>query len=190
MHTGLFATYAAVALVGGSVTLGACAPIQQQTNIVTPVNQSATAGVGDVIFRAEGRESMPNVFGRADIFGRTRSTGVVLVQYGGIHDGRVVLLRSGITTQSDATTMNSTGMLVPTQQNTSVSGMVGATPVAGVSTTTGLTYIPPVGSTTTTMQQPTIPVEIDWRKNPRVPIAGQTLVIERADDRSVAYHLE
>jgi hypothetical protein len=34
-----------------------------------------TAGVGDVVLWAEGRENMPNILGRADLFCRTRPTG-------------------------------------------------------------------------------------------------------------------
>jgi len=47
-----------------SVVLASCASIEQQTLVSTPLSQSLTAGVGDVILRAEGRESMPNIFGR------------------------------------------------------------------------------------------------------------------------------
>ncbi|HEY3640922.1 MAG TPA: hypothetical protein VGL31_07505 [Xanthobacteraceae bacterium] len=99
-------------------------------------------------------------------------------------------LRSGVTTQSDATTMNSTGMLVPVQQSTAMSGVVGNTAVAGTSVTTGAAYIPPTGSTTTNMQQPLVPIEIDWRKDPRVQVAGQVIVIEAADERSISYRIE
>ncbi len=43
------------------------------------------------------------------LFGRTRPTGdFTTIQYGGMQGDKVVLLRGGLTTQSDATTMNST----------------------------------------------------------------------------------
>jgi hypothetical protein len=50
--------------------LASCASIQQQAVVSTPVGQNLTAGVGDIVLRVEGRESMPNAFGRADLFGR------------------------------------------------------------------------------------------------------------------------
>jgi hypothetical protein len=56
--------------------LGGCAPIQQTANTSTPMGQSLRAGIDDEIIRAEGRENLPNVLGRADIFGRTRPTAV------------------------------------------------------------------------------------------------------------------
>jgi hypothetical protein len=97
--------------------------------VSTPVGQSLTAGVGDVVLRAEGRENMPNIIGRADLFGRTRPTGFTTIQYGGMQGNKVVLLRAGVTTQSDATTMNSTPLIVPTQQQSTISENVGGAPV-------------------------------------------------------------
>jgi hypothetical protein len=177
-------------LLGGFLLLSGCASVQQQTIVSTPTGQSLTAGVGDVVLRAEGRESMPNAFGRADIFGRTRPTGFVTVQFGGMQGNKVVLLRSGVTTQSDATTMNSTGMIVPTQQQTAVYGNIGAAPVSATATTTGVGYIPPAGSTSVSTQQPTIPVLVDWRSNPRVPTAGKVIVIENATPTALIYRVE
>jgi hypothetical protein len=171
------------------VGLSACAPVQQQSFTATPVRQPLIAGVGDVVLRTDGRESMPNIFGNADIFGRTRPTGFATVQFGGMQGEKVVLLRSGVT-QSDATTMNSTPLVVPTQQTTSVYGTVGSRPVYGTSTTSGVTYIPPVGSTSTSSQQPTIPILVDWRSNQRVPALGKTIVIEAANSTSMTYHIE
>jgi hypothetical protein len=173
-----------------SIALASCAPIQQQMIVSTPVGQSLTAGVGDVVLRAEGRENMPNIIGRADLFGRTRPTGLTTIQYGGMQGNKVVLLREGVTTQSDATTMNSTPLIVPTQQQSMISGNVGGAPVSAMATTTGTAYIPPSGSTSVSSSQSTIPIVIDWRKNPRVPAAGKVIVIEDATPTSLVYRIE
>lgn len=157
----------------------ACAPIQQSANLATPLRQSNTAGIGDTVFRAEGRESMPNVVGRADIFGRTRSTGVTILQYGGLHNGKVVLLRSGIVSQSEATTMNSSPTIVQTETSGRPLAVLG-----------GTRFIQPDPAPVTHFQQPAVPFEVDWRRNPRVPISGQVLVIEAANETSLTYHLE
>jgi hypothetical protein len=154
--------------------LAGCAPIQQTANLATPVSQSLQAGVGDEIIRTEGRENLPNVFGRADIWGRTRSTGLTIVQYGGLRNGKALLVRSGVATQSDATTMDGIGT---------------ATVVAGQNTATAI-YSPPRSPNVTTMQQRSTPIEVDWRRNPRVPVAGRTIVIEAADPTSIAYRIE
>jgi hypothetical protein len=158
----------------GLAALAGCAPIQQTANISTPIGQSIRAGIGDEIIRAEGRESLPNVYGRADIFGRTRPTGFTVVTYGGLVDGKAILLRSGLVTQSDATTMDGLGT---------------ATVIGGQNSVTAI-YAPPRSPNVTNMQQPSIPIEVDWRRNPRVPIAGRTIVVEAADTTSIAYHIE
>jgi hypothetical protein len=178
------------ALFAVALATAACAPVQQQSIVSTPISQSLIAGVGDTVLRAEGRENLPNAFGRADIFGRTRPTGFTVIQYGGLQGDKVVLLRSGVVTQSEATTMNSTGIIVPTQQQTNISGMVGMQTISGTATTTGTTYIPPRGASSISSQQPTIPIVIDWRKNPRVSMLGQTIVIEAATATSMSYRIE
>lgn len=173
-----------------ALILSSCSPVTQQTKVSSPVGETLTAGVGDVILRAEGRESMPNAFGNADLFGRTRPTGFTTVQYGGMKGDNAVLLRSGVTTASNATTMNSTPMIVPTQSSSSAYGTIGSRQFEARSTTTGMAYIPAVGSTTTSVQQPTIPIEVNWRSHPRVPVAGKTIVIEKADPLNITYRVE
>lgn len=170
--------------------LASCAPIQQQTKISTPIGQRLTAGVGDVLLRAEGRENMPNAFGRADLFGRTRPTGFTTIQYGGMQGNKVVFLRGGVVTQSEATTMNSTPLILPTQQRTSISGHIDGAPVSATATTTGSAYIPARGSTSVSSQQPTIPIVVNWRADPRVPVAGRIIVIESATPTSLVYRIE
>jgi hypothetical protein len=170
--------------------VAACSPVAQQTSVSVPLNQTLTAGVGDVILRAEGRESMPNAFGSADLFGRTRPTGVSSVQFAGLRGDKVLLLRSGISIASDATTMNSTPLIVPTSSTSTMSGMVGTSSFEARGTTSGLAYIPARGSTTVSAQQPTVAVEVDWRRTPRVPMSGRTIVIEGADAAALTYRIE
>jgi hypothetical protein len=67
--------------------------------------------------------------------------------------------------------MNSTGMLLPTQQSTSMYDTVGRTPVSGTAVSTGAVYVPPAGANVTSVQQPLVPIEINWRKDPRVKSA-------------------
>jgi hypothetical protein len=127
------------------------------------------------------------VFGAADIFGRTRPTGAVTVQYGGTNGGKAVLLRSSVAVQSDATTMNQTGALIPTPRNTIIHGAGGG---VAVGTTSGMVYLPPRGANVTQFQQPTITIPVDWRRNPRLPMVGRTLVIQHADSTSITYRVE
>ena len=146
----------------------------QQTRVATPTGQTLRAGLGDVILRAQSREPLPNVFGAPDIFGRTRPTGFVVVQYRGTKGGKAVLLRNAVDVQSDATTMSETGMLIP----------------RGSGTSSRMLYVPPRRANLTQFRQPAMSIAVDWRKNPRVPIAGRTLVIEHADATSITYRVE
>lgn len=179
----------AAILTAGALVAG-CGVIQEQSRISTPVGQRLTAGVGDVMLRSESRENMPNAFGGADMFGRTRPTGISTVQFGGMQGDKVVLLRGGVITQSNATTLNSTPLVVPTQQNTVVTGNVGVAPFSANATTTEMTYIPATGSTDMHSQQATVPIVIDWRANPRIPAAGRMIVIEAATPTALQYHVE
>lgn len=140
--------------------LAGCGTVQQETVVSNNAAGSQVAGVGDVILKAEGRESLPNIVGGADIFGRTRSTGLTTVQFGGMQGNKVLLLRSGVTTQSDATTMN-----------------------AGP----GRDYTPPA---ITASQQPNIPILVDWKTTPSVPMLGHTLLIENASATSLTYQIQ
>jgi hypothetical protein len=49
--------------------------------------KSLRAGVGDTIVTINQKKSLPNVFGEADIFGRTTPTGLITVQYLGANGG-------------------------------------------------------------------------------------------------------
>src|SRR5262245_5603024 len=169
------------------LALGGPGQAQQTTRMTTPVGQMLRVGVGDVIIHAETREPLPNVFGAPDIFGRTRPTGLVTVQYGGIQGGRAVLLRSSIAVQYHAQTMDLTGGLIPTQRPNGIPGTGGG---MAVGTSSGMIYLPPRGANVSQFQQPTIPIEVDWRKNPRVPMVGRTLVIQHADSTSITFRIE
>ena len=72
------------------------------------------AGVGDVVLRVEKTEPLPNVFGGPDIFGRRRPTGVDMIQFMGLRDGKAVFVRSGVAIQSNATTLTESPRYVPT----------------------------------------------------------------------------
>jgi hypothetical protein len=150
-----------------AVLLSGCASVQQQSVVTTPMRQSLVAGIGDTVLRVEGKESLPNIIGRADIFGRTRPTSFTTIEYGGLQGNKAVLLRSAVVIQSNATTMNATG-----------------------STTSRTVRIRRTDLTSVSSEQPTIPIVVDWRVDPRVPMLGQTIVIEAANSISLTYHIE
>ena len=96
------------AFLAMAVLLSGCADIKNTARVSQKVDKSLVAGIGDTVIEVETRESLPNVFGKASIFGRTRPTGKVFVIYLGVEQGRAVFERTTIRLQSNATTMNST----------------------------------------------------------------------------------
>jgi hypothetical protein len=91
-----------------------CTDVQERSHIVgghtgTPL----TASVGDTVLRVSREKNLPNITGKADIFGRTTPTGVETVQYLGVKDGRAFFKRRTVNVETGATTMNSTPALHP-----------------------------------------------------------------------------
>jgi len=102
-----------------------CADVQERSHIVggrtgTPL----TAGVGDTVLRVSHEKNLPNIVGKADIFGRTTPTGVETVQYLGVKDGRAFFERRTVNVETGATTMNSTPLVIPNTATTTHSGSV------------------------------------------------------------------
>lgn len=167
------------------VLLGGCVSNE------APTEQLATAGVGDVVLRAQTSEPLPNAFGGADIFGRTRPTGNDTLQFAGMNGNQVVFLRTSVAIQSNATTMSETPRYVQQNQFVTFSGYAGGQRVFGTGTVMGPgVVVPPSGSQTVSSQLPTIRIEVDWRSNPVVTIAGRRLVIHSATATTLTYSID
>jgi len=86
------------------------------TAAAEPVN----FGLGDVVYRRELKEPLPNAFGGNDIWGRKRTVGTVELRYIGL-DGRIAMFaRRDTQILTNETTVNRSGMMM---------GNVGGTPV-------------------------------------------------------------
>lgn len=89
--------------------LSACAPVAQTTSLNKPVGAQAYASVGDIVIRADASENLPNVFGKADIWGRTKETGFSELRYMGVNKrGQPVFRRRDVDVISNASTMTRT----------------------------------------------------------------------------------
>ena len=62
----------ATALV--AISVAGCAPVDVHSEADRPPGE-AYASVGDIALRVEKTDDLPNVFGRADVFGRKRNRG-------------------------------------------------------------------------------------------------------------------
>ncbi len=83
--------------------LAACSPVRMQESSSRPPGE-ARAGVGEVMLRVSLRDNLPDEFGGADIFGRTRDRGFVELRYMGLDDeGRPIFRRREVEVETNET---------------------------------------------------------------------------------------
>lgn len=179
-----------------------CGEIRNTSRLSQPIDERLVAGVGDAIIEIATNESLPNLFGNADLFGRTRPTGKVIVTYLGIEQGRAIIERHTIRMQSTATTMNSTPIFIPQTSTTAYSGVatfsgmapsggvMGSTVSSGSATTTAPPIIlPPSGSETQVISNDRIRVYLNLANDRRLIVEGREIIIEEATPAMVAYRI-
>jgi hypothetical protein len=128
---------------------------------------------------------LPNVVGKADIFGRTRDAGRVIVRFVGLEGNQAIFVRQDVVIQSNETTMSRSPMVLPTYQTSNLSGNVGVIPVSATQTTVGTTYVPPGPSSSYPIQagqiQLTAPI------GGSVLVEGQRIRVLRAIEGGIEY---
>ena len=123
--------------------LNGCKEIETKSLVISNLNARNIVGIGDVVYSAEKRKSLPNAFGKADLFGRTTAAGKTTVVYSGTKDGKAFFERKSIDIDSGETTMNRSGpIVIPSTGYTYHSGMVGNTSITGYSVSQQNTVIP------------------------------------------------
>jgi uncharacterized iron-regulated membrane protein len=160
----------ALVVAGLALVAVACSPIEQQATLAKPAvpGKAYAAGVGDTVMDLKQTQSLPDVLGKADIFGRTRDAGRVIVRFAGLEGNQAVFVRQDVVIQSNETTMTQTPVLLPNYQTSTVGGTIGSIPVSATRTTLGTTYIPPSPSSSYPMQAGQIQLA--------APIGGSVLV--------------
>src|SRR3984893_12596346 len=153
-----------------AVASACCSPIEQQATVVRPAvaGRAYITGVGDTVLDLKQTQSLPNFVGRADIFGRTRDAGRVIVRFVGLEGNRAVFIRQDVVIQSNETTMSRDPTLLPNYQISAASGTVGTVPVSAARATLGTTYIPPSPSSSYPTQAGEIPLA--------APIGGSVMI--------------
>jgi len=157
-------------VVGWALAAAACGPIEQQATLARPAvaGRAYIAGVGDTVLDLKQTQSLPDVAGKAEIFGRTRDAGRVIVRFVGLDGNQAIFTRQDVVIQSNETTMSQTPLLLPNYQLSAVTGNVGTIPVSATQTTIGTTYIPPSSSSSYPIQAGQIQLA--------APIGGSVLV--------------
>ncbi|WP_157014361.1 hypothetical protein [Mesorhizobium xinjiangense] len=167
----------------------ACAQVETKTALVTPTTgQVLSAGPGDTVLSFQSRRSLPNIVGRADLFGRTTNAGGTKVRYLGTQGQQAVFVRTDVHVESNATTMSETPLILPNYSSTSISGTVGTTPISGTATSTSYQYIPARGSTEYVTAER--PIRINLSSGQTLKVEGKTLRVIRVNSHSVDYRIE
>jgi hypothetical protein len=130
-------------------------------------------GVGDLVYRKDTREALPNAFGGKDIFGRKRNTGYTEIRYLGIGaDGLAHFVRRDVSIMTNENTMNRSGMGFATVDRWGGSTMVTthrpATPM--------IQALPPTD----------IELAVDIAKDPTIFLLGETLTVLSASPNRVS----
>jgi hypothetical protein len=184
--------YRWIVVVALGCSLGGCATVKEASTVAQPLNRQLVAGVGDVVVRVDSRKNLPNAFDKADVFGRTTPTGMTLVTYVGVEDGKAVFVRRTTFIETGATTMNSSPLFIPNTSTTTTTGTVGRTPVTATSTTTGSpTVIVPRQPVASYIQQGDVAIRLDVGRLPaKVLVVGAVVTVLAADEGSVTYRVE
>jgi hypothetical protein len=177
-----------------------CADVQERSHVVGGrTGTSLTASVGDTVLRVSREKNLPNIAGKADIFGRTTPTGVETVQYLGTKDGLAFFKRRTVNVETGATTMNSTPLIIPNTATTTQRGSVnlygpngyGHGSYSGTSTTTlPPTVIPAHPPAPMVMDEGSLFLSVDLSRKPaQLSVAGKTLTVLQADNSKLVYVL-
>jgi len=190
-------------LIGLSLAaaITSCADVQERSHIVGGgrVGTTQVAGVGDTVLRISKEKNMPNIMGKADMFGRTTPTGVETVRYMGVRDGRAFFARRTVDVETGATTMNSTPLIIPNTATTTHSGSVnvygpngyGHGSYSGTSTTAlPPTVIPAHPPAPMVTDEGSLLLSVDLSSKPaQLSAAGKTITVLQADNARLVYVL-
>lgn len=184
------------------LAIAGCGDIKNSSRLAQQLDTSLIAGIGDTVIAIETNESMPNIAGKADIWGRTRPTGKVFVVFLGMKNGRAVFERYSVRIQSNATTMNSSPFIIPQSSTTNYRGnsyVSGSTPggtFSGTVTSSGVAttsappiVIPPTGSTTSLLSDNRIRYSLDLSKSRKIVVAGYELFLVSVSEFTVRYRI-
>jgi hypothetical protein len=178
----------ALVVVGATLAAAACSPIEQQATMAKPAvaGRAYVAGVGDTVMDLKQTQSLPNVVGKADIFGRTRDAGRVIVRFMGLEGNQAIFVRQDVVIQSNETTMSRTPMFLPNYQTSTLTGNVGMIPVSATQTTVGSpTYVPPAPSSSYPIQAGQI--QLSAPIGGSVLVEGQRIRVLRAIEGGIEY---
>lgn len=174
--------------------LTACAPVRMQEAASRPPGE-AEAAIGEVMLRISLRDNLPDEFGSADVFGRTRDRGFVELRYLGLDpEGRPTFRRRELEIDTNETVFHH----MPTTTTTTYSGQTrpGQSPFWNSSSQAqGSQFFAGRATTTTTRRAPPqvsshgdeATFSLDLSQARSVTLRGRSLQILEADAASVRF---
>ncbi len=89
------------------IALSGCATIQSHNRLEQPEGKILTASIGSTIFRMNKSSDLPNVFGKADLYGGKVDKGYTELKFKGVKEnGNLILQIADINNASTETTMD------------------------------------------------------------------------------------
>lgn len=131
---------------GASLLLGGCAQVEHRQQLTEPVGRTTTVPVGGPIATINKEKDLPNIFGRADIYGRKVDAGFIKVIYKGRgNDGSVLVEQVDVDVRSNASVLTRMPATYSATSQSSAAGVVQANGygvVAGQSTSSAFGIAP------------------------------------------------
>jgi len=170
------------------IALSGCGQIQETSQMMGEAGVAKTAGVGDTVLAFNLSRSLPNVIGKADLYGRTVNAGQISVRFIGAQGQTAFFERNDVTVISNATTMTESPRVVPNWSTASMNGMVGGIPVYGSASQTGYTVLPASGSSSIATAQ--APIRFPVAAGKSTTINGRTLTVLSVSPSQVQYRVD
>lgn len=178
-----------------SVFIAGCGGIKQTSTIETAgirTGNETVATRGDAVIEVVHKESMPNAFGAADVFGRKRTTGTTALIYAGSNAGIAHFIRRDVDINSEKTTMNSTPIVINNNSRTNFSGYAGGERFSGTSITRNSPiFLPPNTPADTVTDIREIPIDVSFQgENNTITVGGATITVLDGTQNELRYTLE
>jgi hypothetical protein len=105
------------------VGLGGCGSIKQEQLLIEATDKTLTVPVGGTLTTINKQKSLPNAFGKADVFQRTTNAGMIkLIYKGRAPDGGALVEQIDIDVHSTASTMSRSPGFASSNSSASVVG--------------------------------------------------------------------
>ena len=132
------ATIWRASIAAASLLLVGCAQVEHKQQLAGPVGRATTTPVGGAIVTINKEKDLPNIFGRADIYGRKVDTGFIKIVYKGRgNDGSVLVEQIDVDVRSNASVLTRMPATYSAHSQSSVNGTVEVNRFGGTGSVTG-----------------------------------------------------